>query len=70
MLNLEHPDLYEAQQAAKRITHGGMQAIEDKAIAAYMKAHEQQGKDEAEKVFFEHFNKRTDASFSIQNGKS
>jgi hypothetical protein len=70
MLNLEHPDLLAAQQAANKITRGGRQAIEDKAIAAYMKAHEEQGKEEAEKVFFEHFNKRTDASFSIHNGKS
>jgi hypothetical protein len=53
----EHPDLYEAQQAAKKITRGGKQAIEDKAIAAYMKAHEELGKEEAEKVFFEYFKK-------------
>lgn len=57
MLPEPHPDLYEAQQAAKRITRGGMQAIEDKAIAAYMKAYEEQGKEAAEKVFFEHFKK-------------
>jgi hypothetical protein len=52
-----HPDLLSAQQAAKRITRGGMQAIEDKAIAAYMRAYEERGREEAEKVFFEHFNK-------------
>jgi hypothetical protein len=53
----EHPDLLSVQQAANKITRGGRQAIEDNAIAAYMKAYEEQGKEEADKVFFEHFKK-------------
>jgi hypothetical protein len=53
-----HPDLLSAQQATKKITRGGMQAIEDKAIAEYMRAYEEVGKEEAEKVFFEQFKKK------------
>lgn len=57
MIPEPHPDLLQAQQAAKSITRGGNQAIEDKAIAAYMKAYEEVGKEEAERIYFEHFNK-------------
>jgi hypothetical protein len=53
----EHPDLPQAQQGAKRITRGGMQAIEDKAIAEYMKAYEERGREEAERIYFSFFNK-------------
>lgn len=60
MIQEPHPDTPAAYHAFKQITHGGNQAIEDKAIAAYMKAHEERGKEEAERIFFEHFNKRTD----------
>lgn len=52
-----HPDLLQAQQAAKKIQRGGNQAIEDKAIAAYMKAYEEVGKAEAERIYFSFFNK-------------
>ncbi|MES2112319.1 MAG: hypothetical protein V4577_26415 [Bacteroidota bacterium] len=54
----EHPDLHSAQQAAKRITRGGMQAIEDKAMAAYMRAYEERGKEEAERIYFSFFKKK------------
>lgn len=58
-MNLEpHPDLLTDCRALKAIQRGGNQAIEDTAIAAYMKAYEEQGKEEAEKVYFEHFKKR------------
>jgi len=59
MTSAEHPDLLTTQHAAKRITRGGMQVIEDRAIAEYMMAYEVVGKEEAENEFFEHFNKRT-----------
>lgn len=53
-----HPDTHSDYRALKAITRGGNQAIEDKAIAAYMKAYEEHGKEEAEKVFFSFFNKK------------
>jgi hypothetical protein len=58
MLNsIEHPDTTAAYHALKQIQRGSMQTLEDKAIAAYMRAYEEQGREEAEKVFFNHFNK-------------
>jgi hypothetical protein len=58
MLNsIEHPDTPAAYHALKQIQRGAMQALEDKAIAAYMRAYEREGKEEAERVYFEHFNK-------------
>jgi hypothetical protein len=56
MLNPEHPDTVQAYHALKQIQRGGRQAIEDSAIEAYHKAYEQ-GRGEAERVYFEHFNK-------------
>lgn len=52
-----HPDTLSDYRALKAIQRGGNQAVEDKAIAAYMKAYKEHGKEEAEKVFFEHFKK-------------
>lgn len=53
----DHPDTTTDYSRLKAIKTGGRQAIEDKAIAAYMKAYEERGKEEAEKVFFSFFNK-------------
>lgn len=53
----EHPDHLRDYHALKQIQRGGSQAIEDKAIDAYQKAFEEQGREEAEKVFFSFFNK-------------
>jgi hypothetical protein len=53
----EHPDLLLNQAAIKRITCGGRQAIEDKAIAAYTRAFEEEGREAAEEVYFSFFNK-------------
>ena len=53
----EHPDRVSDWAATKAIQRGSMQAIEDKAIAEYMRVYETVGKEEAEKVFFKHFNK-------------
>lgn len=58
MLNLEHPDHITAYHRLKAIRRGSMQAIEDKAIEEYMKAYEEVGREEAEKIFFNHFNKK------------
>lgn len=52
-----HPDELPNQAAIKKITRGGIQAIENKAIAEYMRAYEEVGRAEAEEVFFNHFNK-------------
>jgi hypothetical protein len=57
MLNLEHPDHLTDYHALKQIRRGSMQAIEDKAIAEYMRAHEEVGREAAEETFFKHFNK-------------
>jgi hypothetical protein len=55
-----HPDTLTDYRRLKAIRRGSMQALEDKAIAEYMRAYETVGKEEAEKVFFKHFNKGTD----------
>lgn len=55
MIIPEHPDTPAAYHALKQIQRGSMQAIEDKAIAAYLKAYDEQGREEAEKQYFEHF---------------
>ena len=54
-----HPDQLTDWIKTKEQRRGGKQAIEDRAIAAYMKAYEEVGKEEAEKEFFKHFNKGT-----------
>jgi hypothetical protein len=55
-----HPDQLTDWIKAKEIRRGSMQAIEDKAIAAYQKAlDEGRTKDEAEREYFKHFNKGT-----------
>lgn len=56
MITPEHPDLHSDFSRLKAIRRGSRQAIEDKAIAAYMKAFEEVGREEAEKQYFEHFN--------------
>lgn len=53
----EHPDQLTDFSRLKAIRRGSRQAIEDKAIAAYMKAFKEVGREEAEKQYFEHFNK-------------
>ena len=60
-----HPDQISDYHALKQIRRGSMQAIEDKSIAEYMRAYEEVGKEEAEKIFFKHFNKGTDAGINI-----
>lgn len=52
----EHPDHLTDYARLKAIKIGGRKAIEDKAIAAYMKAFEEVGREEAEKQYFETFN--------------
>lgn len=56
---VDHPDLLQDYARLKQITHGGKQAIEDKAIAEYMRVFEEVGREEAEKIFFSFFNKTT-----------
>jgi hypothetical protein len=55
MTTPEHPDLHIDFSRLKAIRRGSRQAIEDKAIEAYMKAYEEQGREEAEKQYFETF---------------
>jgi hypothetical protein len=62
----EHPDTLPAYHALKQIQRGSMQAIENKAIAEYMRTYEEVGKEEAEKVFFKHFNKTSHAQTKKQ----
>lgn len=65
----EHPDAITDYHLLKAIRLGSMQAIEDKAIAEYISACETMGKEEAEKIFFKHFNKTThgkETVFQIQ----
>jgi hypothetical protein len=50
-----HPDQITDYHRLKQIRRGSMQAIEDKAIEQYMRACEENGREEAEKVFFKHF---------------
>jgi dTDP-4-amino-4,6-dideoxygalactose transaminase len=52
-----HPDLHQDYHAFKQIQRGGMQAIEDKAIAEYMRVFKEEGREAAEKIFLKHFNK-------------
>jgi len=60
----EHPDTLTDWFVTKTIQRGSMQAIEDKAIAEYMRVCESVGKEEAEETFFKHFNKGYDGSRS------
>lgn len=59
MQQLDHPDHLTDYARFKAIERGGKQAIEDKAIAEYMRAYEELGKEEAEKIFFSFFNKKS-----------
>lgn len=53
-----HPDQTTDWIKTKGIRRGSMQAIGDRAIAAYHKAIDDgRGKEEAEKIFFSFFNK-------------
>jgi hypothetical protein len=52
-----HPDAISDYHKLKQIRTGSRQAIEDKAIAAYIKAYDERGREAAEKEFFKHFNK-------------
>lgn len=53
-----HPDHLLDYSRLKAIRRGSRQAIEDKAIEAYLKAYEERGREEAEKQYFEHFNNK------------
>jgi hypothetical protein len=53
-----HPDHLTDWIKTKEQRRGSMQAIEDKAIAAYIKAYDERGKEEAEEQYFKHFNKK------------
>jgi hypothetical protein len=53
-----HPDHLTDWIKTKEIQRGSKRAIEDNAIAAYIKAYEERGKEEAEKIFFSFFNKK------------
>lgn len=51
-----HPDELNNNTAVKNMGSGSMQAIDDKAVAAYIKALEAGAtKDDAEKEFFKYF---------------
>lgn len=50
-----HPDHISDYHRLKQIRRGSMQAIEDKAIAEYMRVHEEEGREAAEEVYFNHF---------------
>jgi hypothetical protein len=54
---IEHPDAEQDYHAFKQIQRGGRQAIEDKAIAEYMRVYEEEGREAAEEVYFSFFNK-------------
>jgi len=53
-----HPDAISDYHRLKQIIRGGRQVIEDRAIAAYIKAYEEVGKEEAEKEYFKTFNNK------------
>ncbi len=56
-----HPDLLQAQQAAKQITRGSMQAIDDIALEAMWQALEMgESKEEANKIFSQTYQKVKD----------
>jgi hypothetical protein len=52
-----HPDQISDYHHLKQIRRGSTQAIEDKAIAEYMRVFDEQGREAAEETFFKHFNK-------------
>jgi hypothetical protein len=54
-----HPDHLSDYSRLKAIRRGSRQAIEDKAIEAYMRVYEEQGREEAEERYFSFFNKAT-----------
>jgi hypothetical protein len=54
-----HPDYLTAYQQAKAIRLGSMAALDDTAIKAYHDAlDEGRSREEAEQIFFKHFNKK------------
>jgi hypothetical protein len=57
MIQEPHPDTAQDFYRLKQIQRGGRQAIEDKAIAEYMRVYDEEGREAAEKIFFKHFNK-------------
>lgn len=61
-MTTDHPDTLTDYHRLKAIQRGAMQAIEDKAIEAYHRAYEEQGKEEAERIFFSFFNKANNDS--------
>lgn len=60
-----HPDQVSDYHRLKAIHRGSMQAIEDKAIAEYIKVYEDCGREAAEETFFKHFNKGTNGKTSV-----
>ena len=54
---LEHPDEALDWRTYKQHRVSAHQAIEDKALQAYHEAYEKEGREEAEKKYFETFNK-------------
>jgi hypothetical protein len=52
-----HPDHHTDFSRLKAIRRGSRQAIEDKAIEAYIKVFEEVGREEAERIYFSFFNK-------------
>jgi hypothetical protein len=61
----EHPDHLSDYSRLKAIRRGSRQAIEDKAIEAYMKAFEEAGREEAEAIYFSFFNKQNNGTGAI-----
>lgn len=58
MLNIEHPDTLQDYRRLKQIEKGGKQAIETTAMnAMYDALDEGRSREEAERIFFNHFNK-------------
>lgn len=56
----DHPDTLTAYQQAKAIRLGSMAALDDQAIKAYHDAvDEGRSREEAEKIFFSFFNKKS-----------
>jgi hypothetical protein len=62
----EHPDHHTNYARLKAINRGSRQAIEDKAIAEYMRVFDEQGREEAEEIYFSFFNNNSHAQAEKQ----
>ena len=67
LISPEHPDATTDWRAYKRRRISAHQAIEDKALQAYHEAYEKEGKEQAEKQYFEMFKMAYDSSRSAKN---